>query len=764
MAPEPLGAPHVRRLFRFGGGSVAGGTSGSGWPTLAEILFPREVARQQQIATQVDQIAADEADEQGGQGYQVGEAPAPAAAPSQPTDLAGQFAQGNVAVAAGQPLLANDYQPAQHGTLFGTVTLATSSTFAWTPDGGVTWNPINGGQALTAGASYPFAFPVHPGQDINLKAGEDGGGLVIITTFDAWFTPAVLAVTGAVAISGPVTIVGTTTVTVTGPVTVTGTVNIGLMPAITINSSGASPVYVNLTNSVQLAAGTANIGTINIAAGQSVQIAAGSATIGTVNLASGTKINIGTVDTLTAANATIDNTFVPANSLVLIGETSSTISNLANGAQTTLNSVPQASRVDLGDYDAFVIMLESTLDGAYYSLVSPVSLYAQRPGNAGYEVLAATQAITPANLQRNHYDYYLPPTLLDAPQAFNDFGVTVENVSGGTISSDTVTCWFFGHRAQTQVSNPTTSPVPSNTTNTFVPSNELVFFGTATVPISNLLNGSSVFPTVVLAAARGLYDGMVVVVDSAGETINGTYGDLQAFAFLDESGIGLPTFTGPANQAFTNMDGKVAYYLVLFGSVQPTDEMQLSITNISGATIASDTLTVKFYGIRAQVAISQTSGQNIVNSRPSVTGAIISDTPSTTIPANGEETVTMYGATGYISRLINVVAEEMQAVPSATGGDQAISISIVTANGTLGTLDGVASYDKPVQYQYGYWVYADVNQYPPASAGMDQSWPLKAGIKLSPAVGVEFQYANTTNASQTNGRGYFIAVEQEATI
>jgi hypothetical protein len=753
MAPEPLGAPHVRRPFRFGGGSVAGGTSGSGWPTLAEILFPREVARQRQIATQVDQIAADEAAEQGGQGYQVGEAPAPAAAPSQPTDLAGQFAQGNVAVAAGQPLLANDYQPAQHGTLFGTVTLATSSTFAWTPDGGVTWNPINGGQALTAGASYPFAFPVHPGQDINLKAGEDGGGLVIITTFDAWFTPAVLAVTGAVAISGPVTIVGTTTVTVTGPVTVTGTVNIGLMPAITINSSGASPVYVNLTNSVQLAAGTANIGTINIAAGQSVQIAAGSATIGTVNLASGTKINIGTVDTLTASNATIVNDILPANPLATTVAQTLAV-NVSAGGQVAVTF-----NVATGLYDEFYVAVASPSgNGNNYSLVANSVLLAgtgfgsvDLPNPTSFPVLKAQAA-----------GVWFGPCTFAQPAVFNQVNLYLESSAA---VNETVTIQLFPKYASQDatVVNPATSPVPNNVTNTYVPGNELVAFGSVTSTVTNLANGSTVQPAVVLASARGLYDGMVVTVVSANGTI-ADYGDLQALASISE-GSNIRVFTGTASQPWTATDAAgAAYYIVLFGSAQPADRLALTITNVSGATIASDTLTVKFYGIRAQVAISQTSGQNIVNSRPSVTGAIISDTPSTTIPANGEETVTMYGATGYVSRLINVVAEEMQAVPSATGGDQAISISIVTANGTLGTLDGVASYDKPVQYQYGYWVYADVNQYPPASAGMDQSWPLKAGIKLSPVVGVEFQYANSTNASQTNGRGYFIAVEQEATI
>ena len=248
-----------------------------------------------------------------------------------------------------------------------------------------------------------------------------------------------------------------TTVSISGSVTVTGTVNIGTAPTLTVNISGSG-------NTVQLQAGT----TVNI----------GSVT-GTVTVAfSGTQnvaVTSGTVNaTLTGSNVTIDTKEtalqININNLVLLSQAQVTVTNLANGGSFVvvgdINNTYNYPLQQMGLYDGFVFVVYTAQGYAYSgpTSVSAVISSAYPAIPAGYAITTPpswTSAPTLSWAGGGDVGYATWLSSVAIPALFANFVLT--NNTGATIANDTVTGLVFGIKAQVSVSNTVQSNIANTT-------------------------------------------------------------------------------------------------------------------------------------------------------------------------------------------------------------------------------------------------------------------------------------------------------------
>ena len=324
-----------------------------------------------------------------------------------------------------------------------------------------------------------------------------------------------------------------TTVSISGSVTVTGTVNIGTAPTLTVNISGSG-------NTVQLQAGT----TVGIT--------------GTVAV-SGT-VNIGTAPTLTVAISSAGNTV-----------------SLASGTTVSISgSVTVTGTVNIGTAPTLTVNISGS--------GNTVQLQAGTTVNIG----SVTGTVTVA------------------------FSGT-QNVA---VTSGTVNATLTG-------SNVT---IDTKETALQININNLVLLSQAQVTVTNLANGGSFLVVGDInntynypLQQMGLYDGFVFVVYTA-----------QGYAYSGPASVSAVISSAypaiPAGYAITTPPswtsaptlswaggGDVGYATWLSSVAIPALFANFVLTNNTGATIANDTVTGLVFGIKAQVSVSNTVQSNIAN-------------------------------------------------------------------------------------------------------------------------------------------------------
>lgn len=211
------------------------------------------------------------------------------------------------------------------------------------------------------------------------------------------------------------------------------------------------PVYTTdvtvKSGSVDISGGTV---TANIPAGTAVDIS-GPVTVGSI-----------TETVNTAGTATIDNTFVPNNTLVNFGQYIINVSNLASGAQVGTNGILNPEQ--WGYFDGVFVLWSSANNYTY----NGHSAYGWNNfGNAG--VALVTNIVTPINQNVVYFQ---------SPQAFSRIGVNLTNGESTAIASDTLTISVYALRASETINNPTSNPVQQQMAQTFNGNSLAGFFNT----------------------------------------------------------------------------------------------------------------------------------------------------------------------------------------------------------------------------------------------------------------------------------------------
>lgn len=171
--------------------------------------------------------------------------------------------------------------------------------------------------------------------------------------------------------------------------------------------------------------------TINTAVPGGVQI--NNTSIPVTNETGGSLTVAGTLDAnITGSNVTIDTSnvdaFIASNSLVLIGTQTINISNLSNG-----NSVSSAIIGPLGYYDGFYAEVDSSAS-ELYSIINANCL---RNNTSNTKALATSAKITQLNTDSQGFQNFL--AIPASPLSFNQSFFSLENNSGSTITTDSVT-------------------------------------------------------------------------------------------------------------------------------------------------------------------------------------------------------------------------------------------------------------------------------------------------------------------------------------
>ena len=131
-------------------------------------------------------------------------------------------------------------------------------------------------------------------------------------------------------------------------------------------------------------------------------------------------------------------------------------------------------------------------------------------------------------------------------------------------------------------------------TNTFVPANTLVDFGTYTVDVANLASGAQVGINGILTPEQwGYFDGVFALWSSAN---NYSYDGLSAYGWNDFGNAGAAIVTNnvtPVNQ-----------HIAYFDSPQAFSRIGLNLTNGETSTIVSDTLSIQIFAVRASETVN----------------------------------------------------------------------------------------------------------------------------------------------------------------
>ena len=277
-------------------------------------------------------------------------------------------------------------------------------------------------------------------------------------------------------ISAPVGVQGVTGGTAVG-VSIGETVDVSLQSVagnvpVTVQS-GAITATISGTVGVQGVTGGVAVGvtvgnTVNVAVQNStlnVAVVSASTTLNvsiqnsqlSVTFPSAQEVNITEAITLPA---NVTNDMLAENSLVFLGTSTTTITNLAAGASVAATSFTQGS---LGLYDGVIILVYSAQSLiANYKLVSDgftVGQGANVPSLYGYVFANGTTPALPGIYSAGSANSGSIIALFADPVSYNGLEFSIENTSSATISSDTVTCYLYGIKAQ--VSNPQSNPVQS---------------------------------------------------------------------------------------------------------------------------------------------------------------------------------------------------------------------------------------------------------------------------------------------------------------
>lgn len=229
------------------------------------------------------------------------------------------------------------------------------------------------------------------------------------------------------------------------------------IPSVIVNSAGETLVAIPAGSTIQItqAAGeelviNGNV-TANIPAGSTIA----------VTTAAGTSLNIGSVQSITETiNASTVNEVLNVNSLIFIGTIGPfTITNLvAGGYEFNVNVTGT-----LGYFGGFVLNLTSGNSLANkYSITpnngqnNPISLFnASHVGGYNYTGIP----VSIPSLQTGGSDTYAYAAFSCTPHPANGIAVTLNNISGATIASDTIWIDCYGVLASEEIVNPTSAPV-----------------------------------------------------------------------------------------------------------------------------------------------------------------------------------------------------------------------------------------------------------------------------------------------------------------
>lgn len=132
--------------------------------------------------------------------------------------------------------------------------------------------------------------------------------------------------------------------------------------------------------------------------------------------------------------------------------------------------------------------------------------------------------------------------------------------------------------------------------------------------------------------------------------------------------------------------------------------------------------------------------QTLTATLPSEALSFLSMTNNAEVPANTTITYTLYAPSGAIAR----VQTAYLAVPPPTGAAAGThGLVVLLGNSGAQITAGFSNYTDHVIYSSGYWNTATSAQYPPAAAGMDQSYWLDKTV-IDALTGIQFQYQNNT--------------------
>lgn len=163
----------------------------------------------------------------------------------------------------------------------------------------------------------------------------------------------------------------------------------------------------------------------------------------------------------------------------------------------------------------------------------------------------------------------------------------------------------------------------TNVTNVKLSTNAMVYWGKQTVTVSNLASGSyQNIGDIINLSATGFYDGFLVLLSStqglndySTASVGGPSGGASPILFNNMEGLSsylfntIPVTSSPIQYAGGAGQG---YQFYTLEEASIFSDISLSIYNTSSSTIASDTVTVSVYVIRANVSV-QNSSNNPAN-------------------------------------------------------------------------------------------------------------------------------------------------------
>lgn len=189
-------------------------------------------------------------------------------------------------------------------------------------------------------------------------------------------------------------------------------------------------------------------GTVELGAGTTVNIT------GPVTLASGTAVDVNTVGSIAetvTTSGSITNDIIPSNNIVDFGSYTVDVANLANGSTTGTNGI--LSPEQWGFFDGVIVLWSSANNYKYdgYSVYGWNAYGTNAPD-------VVTNSVAPINQQAVYFT---------TPEVFSRIGINLQNNTGATIASDTLTIKLLAIKATETVNNTSTNPVQQQMAQTF---------------------------------------------------------------------------------------------------------------------------------------------------------------------------------------------------------------------------------------------------------------------------------------------------------
>jgi hypothetical protein len=190
-----------------------------------------------------------------------------------------------------------------------------------------------------------------------------------------------------------------------------------------------------------------------------------------------------------------------------------------------------------------------------------------------------------------------------------------------------------------------TETVQGNVVNTVLPVNNLVYIGYTSFSVTNLGNGSGVS-----SAVQASYPTVFPLVDGVVVVANSSYAQANNLAFpytiqledfgtpLPQGGYIVPSFT--IQYSKQDSPGYNAEYRAFLNEPVAGSRSTIAFTNVSGSTIASDTITFYLFYVKAQISnptanpVNMQPGQGEFDSiEYSWTGTVATGGSQTLIPS-----------------------------------------------------------------------------------------------------------------------------------